>query len=216
LRVENPIRDTRAFETVQAHLKRLPKAPTTEEVTRNNGRNRPVGTTGDSRLPTGRVESPSSSFRTYDEGNLFRVSVPANWRELQGNNNTVTFAPDGAYGSANGQSLFTHGVEIGIERNESHDLQEATDELIQSLSQSNPQMGRPSRMDRVNIDGRLGLRAVMSNVSDATGQRETIAVYTTQGNDGTLLYTIAVAPSNAFSSYQDVFDRIVSSLRISS
>lgn len=213
LRVENPIRDTRAFDTTQAHLKRLPKAPTTEEVTRNNGRNRPVGTSGDSRLPTGRVESPSSSFRTYDEGNLFRVSVPANWRELQ-SGSTVTFAPDGAYGSANGQSIFTHGVEIGIARNESHNLQDATDELIQSLSQSNPQLGRPSRLERVNIDGRPGLRTVMSNVSEATGQREMIAVYTTQGNDGALLYTIGVAPSSAFVSYQDVFDRIVSSIRL--
>jgi len=215
LRVENPIRDTRAFETVQAHLKRLPKAPTTEEATKANGRNRPIGTTGDSRLPTGRVESPSSNFRTYDEGNMFRVSVPANWRELQGNN-TVTFAPDGAYGSANGQSIFTHGVEIGVSRNESHNLQDATNELIDSLSQSNPQLGRPSRMDRVNIDGRPGLRTVVSNVSDATGQREMIAIYTTQANDGTLLYAIGVAPSNAFNSYEDVFDRIVSSLRINS
>src|SRR5439155_931710 len=81
-----------------------------------------------------RVEVPSSSFRTYDEGNLFRVSVPSNWREVPGNN-TVTFAPDGAYGSSNGQSVFTHGVEIGVSRNETHNLQQATDELIQSLGQ---------------------------------------------------------------------------------
>ena len=34
LRVENPIRDTSAFEQVKAHLQRLPKAPTTEEATK--------------------------------------------------------------------------------------------------------------------------------------------------------------------------------------
>ena len=34
LRVDNPIRDTRGFEQVQAHLKQLPPAPTTEEATR--------------------------------------------------------------------------------------------------------------------------------------------------------------------------------------
>ena len=30
----------------------------------------------------------------------------------------MTFAPQGAYGTVNGQSVFTHGVEIGIARNE--------------------------------------------------------------------------------------------------
>src|SRR5439155_4152319 len=94
LRVENSIHDTRDFAQVQASLKRLPRAPTTEEATRNS--QRPVGTSGDTRMPTGRVEVPSSSFRTYDEGNLFRVSVPSNSREVPGNN-PVRFSPDGAY-----------------------------------------------------------------------------------------------------------------------
>src|SRR5260221_9925051 len=73
LRVENPVRDTRAFQQVQTHLKQLPRAPTTEEATRNAGR--PTGTAGRARIPSGRVEPPASSFRTYNEGNLFRVSV---------------------------------------------------------------------------------------------------------------------------------------------
>jgi hypothetical protein len=60
-------------------------------------------------VPTGRVDPPSSSFQTYTEGNVFRISVPSNWRERPGGG-AVTFAPDGAYGDANGQSVFTHGV----------------------------------------------------------------------------------------------------------
>ena len=210
LRVEHPVRDTREFAQVQAILKRLPRAPTTEEATRN-GR-RPVGTNGDTRMPTGRVEAPSSSFRTYDEGNLFRVSVPSNWREVPGNN-SVTFAPDGAYGSSNGQSVFTHGVEIGVSRNETHDLRQATDELIQSLGQGNPTLSRASGYDRIPIDGRPGLRAMLSNTSEATGRREAIELVTTQLGDGTLLYAIGVAPADQFSSYRNVFDRVLSSIR---
>src|SRR5438093_4300497 len=212
LRVENSIRDTRDFAQVQANLKRLPRAPTTEEATRNS--QRPVGTSGDTRMPTGRVEVPSSSFRTYDEGNLFRVSVPSNWREVPGNN-SVTYAPDGAYGSSNGQSVFTHGVEIGVSRNETHNLQQATDELIQSLGQGNPALSRASGYDRITIDGRQGLRTVLSNTSEATGQREAIQLATTQLGDGTLLYTIGVAPPDQCSSYRNVFDRVLSSLRAS-
>src|SRR5499427_7019779 len=45
LRVENPVRDTRAFQQVQAHLHQLPPAPTTEEATRN-ARRQPTGTSG--------------------------------------------------------------------------------------------------------------------------------------------------------------------------
>ena len=212
LRVENPMRDSRAFQQIQAHLKQLPRAPTTEEATRNAGR--PTGTSGGrSRVPTGRVEPPASSFRTYDEGNLFRVSVPANWRELQGGTSSVTFAPEGAYGDANGQNVFTHGVEFGVGRNETHDLQTATQELLDSLARGNPNLGRPSRFDRVKVGDRPGLRTVLTNRSE-TGGIENIQVVTTQMRDGNLLYAIAVAPQEEFGSYRGVFDRIVSSLQI--
>ena len=140
--------------------------------------------------------------------------MPSNWREVPGNN-SVTFAPDGAYGSSNGQSVFTHGVEIGVSRNETHNLQQATDELIQSLGQGNPALSRASGYDRITIDGRQGLRTVLSNTSEATGQREAIQLATTQLGDGTLLYTIGVAPADQFSSYRNVFDRVLSSLRAS-
>src|SRR5581483_2908736 len=213
LRVENPIRDTRAFDQVQAHLRTLPRAPTTEDATRH-ARNRPVGTAGgDNRPPSGRVEPPSTRYRPYDEGNLFRVSVPENWRELPGSN-VVTFAPEGGYGSTGGRGVFTHGIEIGVSRNESHDLQNATTELLDSLAQSNPRLGRASRFERSHIDGRPALRTTVSNVAEATGARETLEVYTTQMPNGELLYAIGVAPADAYDRYRDVFERIVSSLRI--
>jgi len=218
LRVTNPIGSSRAFQQVQAHLKQLPKAPTTEEVTRAGRRtNGPTGTSGrDARMPTGRVEAPAGSFRTYDEGNLFRVSVPANWRELEGGTSSVTFAPDGAYGRANnGQTVFTHGVEFGVGRNESHDLQTATQELVDSLAGSNPNLSRPSGFDRVSVGDRRGLRTVLSNQSEVTGSAETIQVTTTQLRDGNLFYAIAVAPRNDFSSYRGVFDRVTGSLLFS-
>jgi hypothetical protein len=212
LRVDNPIHDTRAFDQVQAHLKTLPRAPTTEEATKRS-RSHPVGAGGTDRPPTGRVDPPSTQFRTYDEGNLFRVSVPENWRELP-DSTVVMFAPDGAYGSANGQNVFTHGIEIGFARNESHDLQQATDELLASLAQSNRQLRRPSRGERTDIDGRPALRTTVSNVSEVTGAPETIELYTSQLADGSLLYAIGVAPANAIDTYRNVFDRVVSSIRV--
>ena len=72
------------FQQLQAHLKQLPPAPTTEQATRNAERPGRTGDSGRRRLPSGRVDPPSSSFQTYTEGSVFRISVPSNWRELPG------------------------------------------------------------------------------------------------------------------------------------
>ena len=126
----------------------------------------------------------------------------------------MTFAPDGAYESADGQGIFTHGVEIGVTRNETHDLRTATDELIASLARGNPSLGRPSGYDRAKIGGRQALHTVISNVSDATGQ-ERIAVFTMLLQDASLFYALGVAPRDRFTDYEDTFRRIVGSIEIS-
>jgi len=216
LHVENARRDGSAFQSVQSHLRGMPPAPSTEEATKNarNGRSPRGGETSGGRISTN-VERPSSRYSSYDEGNLFRISVPSNWRELPGNN-SVTFAPEGGYGAVNQQSVFTHGVEVGIMRNESHNLQTATDELIQSLSQSNPRMRRSRGYDRGGVGGRDGLRALLTNQNDATGRTERIALYTTMLADGTLFYMIGVAPDDEYGSYDQVFNRIAGSLQFRS
>ena len=76
-----------------------------------------------------RVAPPSSEFTTYVEGELVRVSIPSNWRELPGSN-AVTFAPEGAYGNAGVKSVFTHGVGMGLARNDKRNLQATTDDFL--------------------------------------------------------------------------------------
>jgi Zn-dependent protease with chaperone function len=210
----SPRRVTPEFQNVQAHLRTLPPAPTSEEVARNRNAGRTSGGGAPDRPPTtGTIPRPSSSYTTYNEGNLFRVSVPSNWQEL-GDTNTVTFAPEGAYGSVNGSSVFTHGMEIGVSRNENHDLQTATDELIQALRQSNPRLSNPGSYERASIGGRAGLHTVLSNISDATGGQEVIDVYTTRLGDGSLFYALGVAPRDEYSGYANVFRNIVRSIQL--
>ena len=213
VRVSNPIRDTRDFDQVKAHLRTLPRAMTTEEASRGAKSRNPRGTSGSAGLPTGNVEPPSSRYVQYNEGDLFRVSVPSNWRELQ-SNNSVTFAPEGAYGqSGNNQSVFTHGIEIGVAGNESHDLQTATDELIDSLAHGNPGLSRPSGYQSASVGNRRGLRAQLTNTSE-TGRAEAIEVYTTMLRNGNLLYAIGVAPRDEFRNYESAFQRVVGSLQV--
>jgi hypothetical protein len=213
LRVENPIRDTREFDQVKAHLRTLPKAMTSEEASRTARNRNPRGTSGSVGLPTGNVDPPSSRFVQYTEGNVFKVSVPSNWRELP-SNNSVTFAPEGAYGQSGNQSVFTHGIELGIAGNESHDLQTATDELIDSLAQGNPGLSRPSGYQSANVGNRRGLRTTLTNTSDSTGRPEGIELYTTMLRNGTLFYAIGVAPRDEFRNYQPAFQRVVESLQV--
>ena len=205
-------RDSREFQNLQAHLRSLSPAPTTEQATKTGAGRNPRSTGEDSRPTPGRVESPNSRLTTYNEGDIFRVSVPSNWRELAGNS-VVTFAPNGAYGTVSGQSVFTHGVQIGLARNETHDLATATDELIQSLAQSNPRLSRPSRYERSSIGGQAGAHTTLSNVSDVTGGEEQIDVYTALMRDGTLFYILGVAPREEYSNYDPAFRKIVRSIQ---
>jgi beta-barrel assembly-enhancing protease len=211
LRVQNAVRDTTAFQSAQARLRKMSAAPSTEEATKSGGgKSAPTGAAGGP--IAGNVPKPSSSVKAYNEGNVFRISVPSNWRELPGNN-SVTFAPEGAYGTANQQSVFTHGVQAGVARNETHDLQTATDELIQSLAASNPRLKQASGYSPATIGGRAGLSTTLGNVSEATGRNEQVNVFTALMPDGTLFYMIGVAPDAEFGSYEPVFRKAASSVQ---
>jgi hypothetical protein len=141
------------------------------------------------------------------------VAVPSNWRELP-SNTSVTFSPEGAFGSYQGESVFTHGLQIGVDHGQSRDLRAATEQLIGDLAQNNRRLRHSGGYSSANFAGRRGLATVLSNVSDVTGEQERLALYTTQLNDGSLFYVVGVAPADEFSGYQQVFNRSVRSLQL--
>lgn len=159
------------------------------------------------------VAPPSSDFTTYIEGELVRVSIPSSWRELPGFN-AVTFAPEGAYGNAGVKSVFTHGLGMGLARNDKRNLRVTTDDFIESRVLVNPSPGRTFRYSRVTIGDRPGLHTVLSNVSEATGEPERIEIFTTLLHDGTLFYVLAVAPRDSASDYAATFRRVVGSIQL--
>ncbi|MEQ1869693.1 MAG: M48 family metallopeptidase [Vicinamibacterales bacterium] len=210
LPVRDPITASAAYDRVRAHLRTLPKAPTTEEATKNAKK---TGGSTTSTAPSGRVDPPATRYQTYTEGNIFQISVPSNWREMT-STSSVTFAPQGAYGTYQGQSVFTHGVEAGIARSHSSNLRDATDAFIDDLRRSNQRMSLGSGYQNISIDGRRALQTSIGNVSDATGQNEIIQLVTLQMRDGNLFYAITVAPREDIDDYQATFQRVLSSLRV--
>jgi hypothetical protein len=206
------------IDEVHNRLAGMAPAPTTQQVARQQQRREqePVGTSG--RTTTGRtarVESPSRQWQTVEPGDFVRLRVPANWREMSGGSGTITYAPDGGYyRSRNGQSTFTHGLELGVMRTDGESLQRSTEQLIQSFARSNPDLRRQGGYSRTNIGGRQGLTATLSNVSDVTGEREAINVSTVQLSDGSVMFLVGVTPSNEANVYFDTFGRVRQSVQL--
>jgi hypothetical protein len=159
------------------------------------------------------IAPPSPDFTSYLEGELVRVSIPTNWRELPASNG-VTFAPDGAYGNAGVKSVFTHGLGMGLIRNDKGDLQATTDDFIESQILVARMPRRPPGYRSVTIANRPALRIVLTTVSETTHQPQQIEVYTTLLRNGTVLYLLAVAPRDEVLDYADTFRHVVGSIEI--
>ncbi|MBV9957319.1 MAG: M48 family metalloprotease [Acidobacteria bacterium] len=208
--------NTREFQSVQSRLRGMGRAPSMQEIAQSGQRYPNGGTTSDNGdyqgggYSNGNVEYPSRSYRTYTGGNLFRVSVPGNWRELSGGGNSVSFAPEGAYGNQG----ITHGIMIGVEQATSRNLQQATNDYVNGLLQNNQYLRQQSSFRRGTIAGRDALSIQLAGRSSITGRNEIVTVYTTQLRDGTLFSFITVSPQSDAGTYNNAFSSILRSLQL--
>jgi hypothetical protein len=211
LRVEGNA-NTGQFQSIQARLNNMPPAYTAEQIAKGQTKSSP--TTAANRGPV-YVPPPSTSYRSSQPLNFLRLSLPSNWSEVSGGNDGVTYAPEGGYIQAQDRSAFTHGFQVGVTARGSGNLQRDTDSLIAAFARGNPQLRSSGGYTRDRISGRNALRTTLSNVSEVTGQRETVSLTTTQLSDGRLVYFIGVAPQNEASAYEDAFRRVRSSVELS-
>jgi beta-barrel assembly-enhancing protease len=213
--------DSRGFYDAQARLRQMPRARTMEEIARS-GQRYPSGGGGGTnrggygnRGGGGRVEYPSARYRTVQGGNLYRVQIPDNWREFGGDQNSMTYAPEGAYNEAQGRGDFTHAVIIGVTNSQSNDLYEASSSYVNALLQNNPNYRAQSRdFQRGSIGRRQALAMTLYGPSSVTGRTEIVTVYTTQLRDGSLFYLMTVAPQDESRNYANVFQNILRTLEI--
>ena len=215
LRIEGNA-NTGQFQTISARLKGMSPAYTAEQIAQGKARSNPSSSRTSSGIErrSVSVEPPSSQFRTHSPANFLRVSVPANWQALP-SGDSQTYAPESGYvETENGQSAFTHGVQIGVAQGGSGNLQRDTEQLVQTFAKANPELASAGRARSENIGGRSGITTPLSNISDVTGEREYVSVSTTQLRDGSLLYIIGVAPQNEAGTYEQAFRRVRQSVRI--
>ena len=205
--------DTGQFSSIKSQLQGMSPAYTAEQIARGQARSRPTGTSGRATRRTVNVEPPSTRFRTFSPSNFLRVSVPANWEQVS-TGGGVTYAPDGGFVQGDGQTAFTHGVEVGVVEGGTGNLQRDTQQLLQNFARSNPELQRAGTTRRVSMGGRQGLSTPLVNTSEATGQREYVNLATAQLRNGDILYVIGVAPQPEADTYERTFQRVRETLQI--
>ena len=202
------------FQQAKTSFNGLPPAKSMAELARNRPANTESGETAPA--SSGRigdpVPAPSTQYRTAQGGRLFDVDVPSNWQAIS-SNNAVKFVPPNGYGQTSGQTVFTHGVELGVARAESRDLAQATETLLKTFAQSNPDLRRSGDVREIRMSQRSSLAVPLVNRS-ALGGTERVGVYTTFLTDGNLFYYATIVPDNDAELYRPVFDRIGRSIKL--
>ena len=92
-------------------------------------------------------------------------------------------------------------------------LEEATDQLVDELRRTNPNMRLSQRHERIRVNGQPALSTQLTNESPVGG-RETDWLVSLLDRDGNLYYLIGVAPSADYNRYEGAFDDVISSFRL--
>ncbi len=206
------------FRAVQERLRRMPAAPSAEELAKNR---QPGGGAG-SGLPTTRpatVEAPSRALAWYRSASgLFRIAHPDNWDVISQGDMTVTItARGGAYESRDGVEI-THGVLAGVLEATSGSrvtLDAATDAFLADLRRDSPYL-RPlsGPRERVTVDNGNGLVTTLVGASPTSRLQERASVVTTQLPDGRLTYMIFVRPEDAPAEYEQLLAAMIRNFRV--
>lgn len=210
LGIDQPLAQPGALQVVQIRLREIPSAQKATDALRGSEAGFPSAITG---LGAG-IPGPSGGARSEAAGDSLLLTVPANWLRVSGGN-TVTFAPEGVVlDPREPPDAFTHGIQMGVARSLTGNLERDTLALLQSLGQNNPHLRWTPLYQRIRIARRDGLTAVLSNVSRLSGEFEQVSVSTAHLPGGSLLYVIGVAPQMEAGIYRNAFNRVLESIQI--
>jgi Zn-dependent protease with chaperone function len=194
------------FEPTKSRLAELGPAKSMADLGKGGGGSPPrVGKVGEP------VPAPSGEYRSFNAG-VLRAAVPSNWQGLQ-SNNAVKFVPQNGYGDYKGSTVFTHGVEFGVMRASSQNLQQATNIWLEAIGRSNPELRLAGKQSNVRLSQRAGLATPLTNPSPLGGQ-ERITIYTTFLADGNLFYYLTVVPDKEAEGYGQTFQRVGQSIQL--
>lgn len=159
------------------------------------------------KVDANKIPYPSTRTKLYKKDNFIQLNVPENWQTIE-QQNSVIFAPQGAYGDAG----LTHGAIMGIIQTRISNLAQATEEYVNSLLQANSYLRQETGFSRTSIDGRNAYVTVLSGRSPVTGKTEVVNFYSTEPGNGNLFYVALVSPQDESSRYKTAFSNLIRSI----
>lgn len=233
------------FKQARAKLVAMPPARSMQQLAQNQPATPQPRTYPDSQIGDIDIETPSSTFRTFQQRNqLFRIEYPSNWRAYESADGPgVTLAPDGGVVDAGGKEKdLIYGVVINhyepflnddddadgrfsfqgypgqpTDRDVSRtSLAEATNDLVGQIVRTNPTLKLvPNSQRNDTVDGASALSLVLSGRSAATGAEERVTVFTRELPDDHVVYALFIAPGQEYGQLKETFNRMIGSLRVS-
>jgi hypothetical protein len=197
----NAKRDSAEFEAIKREVMALPVVK------------KPVTAAAGATTPP----PPASNHFAEYQGSAFRLKYPDNWGETDSDGG-ASFAPAGGIvQGANGEGALAYGMIASVtaapaDSNDSNALANATQQLIQNLQKSNPNLRVTQQPAPVRLNGQPALSAYLSNDSPIGGQ-ETDWLITVMQPEG-LLSFLCVAPQGAYSDYDKTFSAILDTVRL--
>ena len=156
---------------------------------------------------------PSEQMIRFD-GKVFALAYPGNWQVQQNEDGVALFPPGGMVTGPEGDTAQAYGAAISRydPQQPNWGLIDATQELVESMQQSNPQM-HVVQQTGMNLRGAPAVSTLLQNASPIEGKRETDHLVTIR-QENYVLALIFIAPAEAFDTYTPTFDKILQSVEI--
>jgi len=186
----------------------LPPATSGSQGSANPGGNANIGSV------TAQQVKPSSNLQPLQH-NAFTISYPDNWQVFGDPNSNVTIAPSAGVG----QNAIAYGVVIGGSQDQNADsMDQATQDLIQSLQQSNQNLRVSGSARTIQVNGVDGRSVYLTGTSPVQKNGKPLSerdwLVTLPRPEGGLLYLIFIAPQNSFNQFRPTYERMLNTLQL--
>jgi beta-barrel assembly-enhancing protease len=190
---------------------RPPNLPTGSSSNPNDGSSGPGA--GISNISLQQVK-PSGKFTQFQHS-AFNISYPDNWQASGDQNSDVTIAPQAAVS----QGQVAYGVVIGGAQNaNAGSLDQATQDLVQNLQQSNPGLQASGNPQNIQVNGVQGKSVNLTGNSPLQQNGQPLPerdwLITVPRQQGGLLYMVFIAPQKEFSQLNPTYKKMLQSLQV--
>ena len=216
-------REVGGFTDIKRMLQGLPKAPSAQQ-TAQQGTQQGGGQQG-SQPVSGRVAAPSTTLKVFtQQSNSYSIAYPENWQVAPGNGIGATLYPAGGAG----QEGIIYGVLIDSYKpsNQSNidprtrrarpaSFENTIRQVIDSTLQGNTYLkvvSGPTKSS--NVGGRITYSTTMEGRSPISNRNERAILFNMQLNNGDSLNMIFVTPTDEYGNYQNLFRKMLQSMKI--